>query len=100
MFSRTITRKKTSLKLRAPRAFFDKIATERIHMTINNDIKKIKKQQGSSTGLAFIVGAILGGIFGSDLIIALVAGVVAALAVWWGYSDEIDRKEKERTLHE
>jgi hypothetical protein len=77
--------------------YFDKIVPGG-KMLIDDEIKKIKERQGPRTGIAFIVGAFLGGIFGLDLLIALLAGIVAAIVIWTGYSDEIAKREKERIL--
>jgi len=67
-------------------------------MTIEKEINKLRKRQGSRTVLAFIAGAFLGGIFGMDFFIALLAGTVLAILIWTGYSDDIATREKERTL--
>lgn len=67
-------------------------------MYVEKEIQELKEKQGRRTGVAFIVGAILGGLVGADLIIAIISGLVAGGVVWTGYSGDIERKEKRRTL--
>lgn len=66
---------------------------------VDKEIKELREKQGSRTVVAFFVGAILGGIFGSDLFIALIAGIIGGGVVWFGYSGDIEQKEKRRTLN-
>jgi len=68
-------------------------------MYVDKEIKELREKQGSRTGVAFIIGAILGAVFGMDVFIALASGLVAGGVVWLGYSGDIERKEKRRTLN-
>jgi hypothetical protein len=42
----------------------------------------------------FGAGAILGALFGTDLLLAIIAGIIGGVVVWCLYSTEVEKLEK------